>query len=194
MAYNSCLASCNSLCELTGEQKKELTACEKEVNTKLDKILTAEQKKQLKAGSGFGPGAMGGPPQPGQIMTPFMQARLKLTAEQKKNSAELQKKADGKLEKLLTAEQKKQDQGDAIGPWPEAVRGGDSAPVGGVVLAGRVVLRWIRRLSARRGGSSLFRASRYAANYPGLDGKDLKPGKTIEEIEAKKTPKGSRVR
>jgi len=35
------------------------------------------------------------------------------------------------------------------------------------------------------GGSSLFRAYRYGVDYPGLAGKDLKPGKTIEELQAK---------
>jgi hypothetical protein len=33
------------------------------------------------------------------------------------------------------------------------------------------------------GGGSLFRAYRYAPNYPGLVGKDLTPGKTLEELE-----------
>ena len=34
-------------------------------------------------------------------------------------------------------------------------------------------------------GSALFRAYRYAPDYPGLAGKDLTPGQTIEELEAK---------
>jgi hypothetical protein len=33
------------------------------------------------------------------------------------------------------------------------------------------------------GGASLFRAYKYAADYPGLAGRDLKPGKTVEEVE-----------
>jgi hypothetical protein len=33
--------------------------------------------------------------------------------------------------------------------------------------------------------SSVFRASRYAPNYPGLLGKDLTPGKSVEEVEPK---------
>jgi hypothetical protein len=35
------------------------------------------------------------------------------------------------------------------------------------------------------GGSSIFRASRYGADFAGLVGKNLTPGKTIEELEAK---------
>jgi hypothetical protein len=34
-------------------------------------------------------------------------------------------------------------------------------------------------------GGSVFRAYRYAPDYPGLAGKDLTPGKTIEELQAK---------
>jgi hypothetical protein len=33
------------------------------------------------------------------------------------------------------------------------------------------------------GGGALFRAYRYTAKYPGLAGKDLTAGKTIEEME-----------
>jgi len=35
-------------------------------------------------------------------------------------------------------------------------------------------------------GKSVFRASRYAPSYPGLAGKELTPGKTVEEIEGKR--------
>ena len=33
----------------------------------------------------------------------------------------------------------------------------------------------------------MFRAPRYAPDYPGLAGKELKPGKTIEELQADAT-------
>lgn len=63
---------------------------------------------------GFQPGGKGGfgggfrPPQPGQIMPPFLQEQLKLTADQKKELEALQKDVDAKLDKLLTDDQKKQ--------------------------------------------------------------------------------------
>jgi hypothetical protein len=57
---------------------------------------------------GRGPGGFGGPPQPGQIMPPFLQERLNLTAEQKKQLEALQKEVDTKLASILTDEQKKQ--------------------------------------------------------------------------------------
>jgi outer membrane protein assembly factor BamB len=99
---------------LTAEQKKQLGELQKEVDGKVDKILTDEQKKQLKEmreGGGRGgraSGRFGGLPQPGQILPSSLQERLNLTAEQKKQQEDLQKDVDGKLEKFLTDEQKKQ--------------------------------------------------------------------------------------
>jgi Spy/CpxP family protein refolding chaperone len=60
---------------------------------------------------GFGPpgkGRFGGPPQPGQLLPGFLQDSLKLTAEQKKQVADLQKDVDAKLAQILTADQRKQ--------------------------------------------------------------------------------------
>jgi outer membrane protein assembly factor BamB len=102
---------------LTAEQKKQLEDWQKELDVKLGKLLTDEQNKQLKdlrQGGGPGTGRRGGfggfgaRPQPGQILPPFLQERLNLTAEQKKNVEELQHEVDGKLGQLLTAEQNKQ--------------------------------------------------------------------------------------
>jgi hypothetical protein len=57
--------------------------------------------------SRLGSGAIG-PPRPGQLLPPFLQDRLKLTAEQKKQLEELQKEIDSKLDKILTEEQRNQ--------------------------------------------------------------------------------------
>jgi Spy/CpxP family protein refolding chaperone len=84
-------------------------------------------------GGAFGPGGpggfggFGGPPQPGQILAPAVQDRLKLTDEQKKKLEELQKDVDGKLGKILTDDQKKQlkDMQEAFG------RGGPGGRPGG---------------------------------------------------------------
>jgi hypothetical protein len=57
---------------------------------------------------GRGPGGFGPPPQPGQVLPPFVQERLNLTDDQKKQLADLQKEVDERLGKILTDEQKKQ--------------------------------------------------------------------------------------
>jgi hypothetical protein len=82
-----------------------------------------------------GPGGFGGPPQPGQVLPPFLQESLKLSAEQKKQIEELQKDIDGRLAKILTDDQKKQlkelrDRGPG-GFGPPGGRGPGSRPPDG---------------------------------------------------------------
>lgn len=59
-------------------------------------------------GAPGGPGGFGGPPQPGQVLPARLQETLKLTEDQKKQIADIQKEVDSKLEKILTEDQKKQ--------------------------------------------------------------------------------------
>jgi hypothetical protein len=107
-----------------GQQQKLVKQFDKDG----DGRLNAEERKAAReflrkqgggfGGKGFGPGGKGkgkgpggfgpgGPPQPGQILPEFLQGSLNLTADQKKQVADLQKEVDAGLSKLLTAEQKK---------------------------------------------------------------------------------------
>ena len=106
-------------------------------------------------------------------------------------AGDLQKEVDAKLEKLLTDDQKKQfkqmrdDFARGGPPWPRARARWTS---GTAVRAGPEVREVARRtppglFAGPPGGASLFRAYRYGPDYPGLAGKDLKPGKTVEELE-----------
>ena len=152
---------------------------QKESGAKLDKLLSEEQKKQLKdMRPGFGPGGFGSAPQPGQILSPSQQASLKLTPEAKKQLEEMQKEADAKLDKLLTTDQKKQFKEMRAG----AGRGGP----GGFGPGGPGGF-------GPPGGSALFRAYRYAPDYPGLAGKELKPGKTVEELQPKEPARDTKA-
>jgi len=78
---------------------------------------------------GFGPGGFGGPPRPGQILPPFLQQELNLTADQKQQIALLQKEVDEKLDKVLTDQQKQQLKEMRRGPGPG--RRGRRGPGGG---------------------------------------------------------------
>jgi hypothetical protein len=178
---------------LTGEQKKQLEAAEKEVGDRLGKVLTEEQRKAFaERPTGFDPRNF---PQPGQLVAAAVAERMKLTDEQKQQLAELQKEADGKLDTLLKDDQKKQlkqmqdfakgfagggpgggPPGGPGGPPGGPPGGGPGGPPGGFGFG-------------PSGGSGLFRAPRYAADFSGLRGKDLTPGKTIEELEAQNAPK-----
>jgi hypothetical protein len=184
--------------ELTPDQRKEVDAFLKEVEATLEKTLTDDQKKKLKqlvsGPGGFSP--------PGQILATSTQIQLKPTPDQKKALGELQKSADAKLAKLLTDDQKKKlkqmkddfarggPPGGPGGPPPAGGRGGPPPPGGpggppppggpGGPPAGGPPPSMFR---GPPGGASLFRAYKYAADYPGLAGRDLKPGKTVEEVE-----------
>jgi hypothetical protein len=177
----------------TPEQKKQLETAEKEMGEKLTKLLTAQQQKQWAIRpKGFVPGVF---PLPGQLMASSVEDRLKLTTDQKRQLAALQKQADGKLDALLRSEQKKQLQrmqdmargfaGGGPGRFPAGPPGGapggprGGAPGGFPGFGGGF---------GAPAGSGLFRAPRYAAEYAGLVGKDLTPGKTIEELEAASRP------
>jgi hypothetical protein len=162
--------------KLNDEQKKEVDKFQQGVGLKLGKILTSEQNKQLKeAKPGFGPGGFGAPPQPGQIMSPFLQAKLKLEDDQKKRLGELQKETDAKLNSILVDDQKKQLKAMRAGPGPGMFGGPGGLP--GFPPFGPP------------GGGALFRAYRYAADYPGLAGRSLVAGKTIEQLQSKEQPK-----
>jgi hypothetical protein len=81
---------------------------------------------------GPGPGGFGGPPRPGQILPPFIQEELGLTAEQKTLIAALQKEVDEKLDQILTDEQKRQlrEMRPRFGPPPRRGRRGPGGPNG----------------------------------------------------------------
>lgn len=73
-------------------------------------------------------------PQPGQILSAFIQDQLKLSPEQKKQIAELQKDVDAKLTSMLTPEQKKSMQNMRPGKGgfgPPGGKGGFGPPPGG---------------------------------------------------------------
>jgi hypothetical protein len=81
------------------------------------------------------------PPQPGELLSPFLQDMLQLSGEQKKEVAALQKDVERKVEKLLTADQraelKRMRQGGPGGPGGRGGRGpggGFGGGAGGVEL------------------------------------------------------------
>lgn len=164
--------------KLTDDQKADLVALQKAVDARFDKVLTEAQRKQIK--SVFAPA---GPPQgnavasnsdgpqPGKILSAGQQDTLKLSTEQKKRMAEIQKEIDAKLETLLTEEQKKQLQ--TMRQGPAVVRAaGPGGPGPGP-----------------QGGTPVFRAYRYAVDHPAFAGKKLIPGKPLEDLQSKEAEK-----
>jgi hypothetical protein len=67
-----------------------------------------ECHRQHRGGPEGGPGGFGGPRDSAQLIPSFLHERLKLSDEQKKELAVLQKEVDGELGKILTDDQKRQ--------------------------------------------------------------------------------------
>jgi hypothetical protein len=158
--------------KMTGEQKKKLGDFQKDLSGKIDKLLTAEQKDELKKPPKSGPGAAMSFPQPGQILSPGQQTSLKLTADQRKQLRDLQKEADDKLDSIFTDDQKKQFKAMRANPGRGFGPGGGGGGPPGIETA-------------------LFRAYRFAPNEPALAGKELKPGKLLEELQPREKKKST---
>ncbi len=181
---------------LRAGQKKEVEATEKELAEKLDQLLTGKQKRDYKEK----PGGFADFPPAGRLMSDSVQERLKLTAGQKRQLAEMQKDADARLAKILDDPQKKQlkemqdfAKAFAAGPPGGGPPGGgppSGGPPGGFRTGGGPPGGGPGGFPGfgPPGGAGVFRAPRYAPDYPGLAGKELSPGKTIEELQQKDPP------
>ena len=168
-------------------EDEALDATQKDVVDKMETILDASQRKQLLERRAADPMGFAGMATPGQILPVPAQIVLKLSPDQKTALTAIQKEVDRKIEALLDDDQKVQMKqmrsmvarggGPPRGPGgpggPPRGPGGPPGPPGGF------------------GGNSVFRAYRYAKDYPGLAGKDLTPGKTVEELERKRPDQGA---
>ncbi len=195
--------------QMTAAQKKQLDDLQKETDAAFAKILNEAQRKQFKEiremhirfgppgspGSGGPKGQNGppggpkgqngppgepkgedGPPPPGQILPTVLCDVLQMTAQQKKQLDDLQKQTDTAFAKILNEAQRKlfkeiREMHIRSGP-PGG--GGSGPPVGpdDPSLFGDTV-------------NCVFTARRYAPSFPGLAGKDLKPGKPLEAFQSK---------
>jgi hypothetical protein len=168
---------------LSPEQDKEIDALQKTVDKTLNETLSDAQRKTLRERSVPGPGGFAGFPPPGQVMSVATQVALKPTPEQRTRLSDLQKSIDAKLDKVLTDDQKKRFKEMRA----DFMRGGPGGPPGGPPGGGRG--GGPPPFGGPPGGSGVFRAYRYGPDYPGLAGKDLKPGKTVEELQPKEPEK-----
>jgi hypothetical protein len=174
---------------LTDEQKTGLKEIQDRVETALAKTLSEQQLQAFKARTG--PAVIA---PPGQVMTLATQITLKPSEEQKQSLAELQKEVDSKLSSLLNDDQRAQLKrmrddfgrggppgfGPGGGPPPgTGPAGSPGGPPGG---GPGPQLRFPRNIGPP-GGSAVFRVYRYGPDYPGLAGKTLTPGKTVEELQ-----------
>jgi len=143
----------------------------------------------MAGGAGGAPAGKFSPPQPGQLMPPFFEERLALTAEQKQQIEELQKDVTVKMEKILTDDQKRHIKGIremmARMPGPPGMGGGRPGfgppgmggmfgppGMGGGTPGGPPGMPGMG-MGMGMGPGGLFRAPRYGPDFPGLAGKKL---------------------
>jgi dsDNA-binding SOS-regulon protein len=156
--------------QLKTEQRKQLDDLQRVVVGKLETVLNEEQKKLLREKRSSD--AFGSLVSAGQLVPLSTQVVLKLTAEQKEQLSTIQKDVDDKLSQVLDAGQKQR-----IKEMREMSARGGGAGFGP------------RGFGGMRGGPPVFRAYRYGPDYPGLVGKDLTPGKRVEELQPEQPPK-----
>ena len=127
-----------------------------------------------------GPKGHDGPPPPGQILATVLRDVLRLTPEQRKQLDDLQMETDKKFDSILTDAQRKHFKlikemhirfgpPSPGGPGSGPPGGSDSGPPGAVDGTTNCV----------------FNSLRYAPDFPGFTGKELKPGKPLSEFPAK---------
>jgi len=137
------------------EQRKKLDEIDKELNVKLDEVLKPEQKKILNE-----PGNIDLSKVPaGDYLSVFKQEKLKLTDAQTQALQAIQTEFNPKIAMSLTEDQKR------------------------IVEDRKKNLAAARAGTPRKPGNTLFRATRYALNHPAFEGKTLKPGKMLVEIQ-----------
>ncbi|HQU45387.1 MAG TPA: aryl-sulfate sulfotransferase, partial [Pirellulales bacterium] len=105
------------LLALGPEQAAQLDEVQQDVDRRLAKLLTAEQRQRLDEPhpperptppQPPGPDSFGPTFQAGQVLSAAEQRRLKLSDEQTKELTALQKEVDGQLDKILSDQQRKQ--------------------------------------------------------------------------------------
>ena len=94
---------------ISADQRKQLDEIQKDIDAHLDKLLTADQKKQsARMAARHRRQRVRSFAKPGQVMSGPEQNRLKLTDDQKKDVIALQKTVDASFDRVLTAAQKNQ--------------------------------------------------------------------------------------
>ncbi|HVA46941.1 MAG TPA: aryl-sulfate sulfotransferase [Pirellulales bacterium] len=170
-----------ALLAISPEQAAQLDAVQQDVDRRLAEVLRADQTQQLDEPQPQGPGRLGPSYQAGQVLAAADERRLNLSDEQQNELAALQKDVDRQLKKILTVEQRQQTQsGFAL---PDSVPDGAHV-AGGPSRPGQPSPPVVQGASNSSDAMPVFRVYRCAANHAGLAGKNLVPGKTIEELEA----------
>jgi hypothetical protein len=170
--------------QLSAEQRKQIEEFETDASAKFEKSLSDDQRTKLKdLQKNVGPFGPPGPPDLEHVLSKTTRDKLELSAEQAKLVDEIQRQAAAKLKAVL-----KDDQANQLKAMQDMIKAFAGGPPGGGgpggPRGGPGGFMGFGGGGDFSGGSSIFRAYRYGADFAGLVGKDLTPGKTIEQVEA----------
>jgi hypothetical protein len=180
--------------QLTPEQRKQLDEFETDSSARFEKSLDDKQRTALKdLQKNLGLFGFAGPPDLDHVLAKPIRDKLELSADQSRLVDELQKQAEAKLKDILNDDQRgqlntMQDMIKAFAGGPPG--GGPGGPgfgpggPGGPLGGGPGGFMGFGGGGDFNGGSGIFRAYRYGRDFAGLVGRDLTPGKTIDEVEA----------
>ena len=136
------------------------------------------------------------PPRPGEVIPATIAQSLTLSKAQTDDLAAFQKEVDDELSKILTKEQQTKlsasvatasgapNRGGPGGGRGGAGRGGRGGGFGGMGGPGGMGFGGM----GPGGMGGIFTCFRYAPDFPGLVGKDLTPGKKLEELMGNQRP------
>jgi hypothetical protein len=137
------------------DQRKKLDEIDKDLNVKLGAVLNAEQKKVLNEPNDIDLSKVPA----GDYLSMFRREKLKLTDAQMEALRTIQAEFNPRIAMTLTEDQKR------------------------LVEDRKKSLAASRTGTPRKSGNTMFRATRYALNHPAFEGRTLKPGKTLVEIQ-----------
>ena len=140
---------------LKEDQRKKFDEIDKELNVKLDEVLSAEQRKILNERNDIDLSKVPA----GDYLSAFRREKLKLTDAQTKALQAIQADFNPRITMILSEDQKR------------------------LIEEHKQSLAATRSGTPRKAGNTLFRATRYSLDHPALEGKTLKPGKTLVEIQ-----------
>jgi Spy/CpxP family protein refolding chaperone len=137
------------------EQRKKLDELDKELNVKLEAALNPQQRKVLNEPNDIDLSKVPA----GEYLSALKREKLKLTDAQTEALQAIQAEFNPRITAVLNEEQKHKVE--------ERKKAAPPARTG----------------TPRKSGNTMFRVMRYAVNYPAFEGKTLKPGKTLIEIQ-----------
>jgi hypothetical protein len=162
--------------QLEPDQMEKLDRMEKEFSEQLKKLLTKKQHDTWdKARAGQPPFSVPDNDRVAELLPKSIQEKLSLTAQQEQELGRLETSLDDQLDKIISEEQKERMKG-VMAMARQFMGGGRPGGGRGFGPPG------FPGFGGTPGAAAVFRAYRYGADFSGLNGRNLQPGKPLVEF------------